>query len=74
MRQRLKHDYVFVYFCINFVESESQMTSERKLFWIGAILFLVGGTTVNQYPPFDPSAWVMLFGLGMMYGAIQFKE
>jgi hypothetical protein len=45
-----------------------------KYFFIGAICFLVGGITMSGFPPFDPSCWLMMFGLGMIFGTMNFTE
>ena len=35
-------------------------------FWIGIMCILMGGLTASGYPPFDPSVWLMMFGIGMI--------
>jgi hypothetical protein len=35
-------------------------------FLIGLICILIGGSTASGYPPFDPSVWLMMFGVGMI--------
>lgn len=35
-------------------------------FCIGLVCILFGGLTASGFPPFDPSIWLMMFGIGMI--------
>jgi len=48
----------------------SPIAKVEMLRWAGIVCFAVGGLTASGFPPFDPSVWLMMFGLGMIAGTL----
>lgn len=46
----------------------SSWTKIELFRWAGIGCVAVGGLTASGFPPFDPSVWLMMFGLGMIVG------
>lgn len=47
------------------------------LYWLKLIYIVgiaVGFLTINQYPPYDPSAWLAMFCLGGLWSCLDIEE